>query len=139
MSPSFIEFIPYFLNTPSEKNKSRPWSGIYILKERSRYYRTVVATNKLPVNKGSITLTCHKRNTNPKYYKSGKSCNFRITFKVVNIFDPEKAGFFDKSNFVVKYENQSVPHTCDGYADIEDAREAKKEYTRRYSWVSEQK
>ena len=126
MSPTFIEFIP------SVKNKSRPWSGIYILQEGPRYYRTMLATNNL--NKTTINLTCHKRNSNPKYYKYGKSCKFRITFKVVNIFDPEIEGFFDKNNFIVKSATQSVPHSCDGFENIQDAREAKKEY-RRICWV----
>ena len=93
----------------------------------------MLATNNL--NKTTINLTCHKRNSNPKYYKYGKSCKFRITFKVVNIFDPEIEGFFDKNNFIVKSATQSVPHSCDGFENIQDAREAKKEYSRRICWV----
>jgi len=118
VTPTFIEFIR------SVKNNSRPWTGVYILKQGSRYYRTQLAANK--VQKTSISLTCQKRKSNPKYFKYGTGCKFRVTFKLVNVFDPAIEGFFDQTNFVVKLENQSVPHNCGGYANIEDARVVKK-------------
>jgi len=76
-------------------------------------------------------LVCLKRKSNPKFIlKYGKGCNFRITFKLVNVFDPEIEGFYDPTNFVVKTENQSVPHTCGGFENIADARAAKKDIRR---------
>ena len=110
--PIYIEFIPSF------RSNSRPWTGTYILKQGSRYYRTLVNSCR----KTSINLTCHKRNANPKY---GKTCKFRVTLKIVNIFDPQIDGFHDRTNLTVKPSTASVAHSCGGYQNIHDARAGK--------------
>jgi len=107
-SPIFIEYI----SSPTSSHRSGGgYSGAYVIKAGSRFYRTVVKC----LNKTTINLACQKR--------IKRNCKFRANLKILNIFEPTMAGFHDPSNFILIPSKGLESHTCDGYATIYEARE----------------
>jgi hypothetical protein len=69
------------------------------------------------LNSASINLACHKRFT--------RKCKFRVILKIVHNFDPNSAGFYHPSNFIVKPSKEPSLefHTCQGFRSVYEARE----------------
>ena len=84
--------------------------GAYIFEDGEQFYR-IKAIN---FNSQTINLACYKRRHTP-------CCSYKVTLKILNIFDRTAPGFFDPSNFLLIPSKKFQTHSCDGFSTRSEA------------------
>jgi hypothetical protein len=101
--------VPIFIkHIPRQRKK-----GYYIFKIGSLYY----SAHERLRNSSTIYLTCTTHKSRINVLK----CTFKVSLKVLNIFDQAHPHFYHPNNFLVKPSLRQELHSCEGYESLTEA------------------
>jgi len=102
------QYVPIFIKHIPRRSKK----GYYIFKVGSLYY----SAHERLRNSTTIYLTCTTHKSRIKTVK----CTFKVSLKILNVFDELHPYYYDPSNFLVKPSLRHEPHSCEGYESFSE-------------------